>query len=108
MGSPPNEVDRDWYQKYYPETNNFDVEGQQHLVKVQPFWIGQYPITQSQWRVVADLPRCERDLVLYPSTFKGDQRPVKLVSWDEAMKFCKRLSNHTKKTYRLPTEAEWE
>jgi formylglycine-generating enzyme required for sulfatase activity len=108
MGSPPDEVDRDWYQKYYPETNNLDVEGPQHQVKVQPFWISQYPITQSQWRMVANLPRLERDLVLDPSNFKGDQRPVESVSWDEAMEFCTRLSYHTKKTYRLPTEAEWE
>jgi len=108
MGSPPDEVDRNWYQTYYPETNGLDVEGPQRPVKVNCFWMSQYPITQSQWRIVADLPRLERDLVPSPANFKGDSRPVELVSWDEAMEFCARLSSHTGKTYRLPTEAEWE
>ncbi|MGB5633225.1 MAG: formylglycine-generating enzyme family protein [Waterburya sp.] len=43
-----------------------------------------------------------------PSYFKGDDRPVEQVNWDEAVEFCNQLSTQTGKVYRLPTEAEWE
>jgi len=96
MGSPADEPGR------------WDDESPQHLVKLQPFFINQYPVTQAQWRAVAALPQQARDLDPDPSNFKGDDRPVEQVSWYEAVEFCARLSEHTGRTYRLPTEAEWE
>jgi formylglycine-generating enzyme required for sulfatase activity len=96
MGSPELEHDR------YPD------ESPEHEVTVQPFFIGKYPITQSQWRVIANTPEIERKLNPEPSHFKGDNRPVEEVSWEEAVEFCQRLSRETKRDYRLPTEAEWE
>ncbi len=96
MGSPDLEHDR------YPD------ESPEHEVTVQPFFIGKYPITQSQWRVIANTPEIERKLNPEPSHFKGDNRPVEEVSWQEAVEFCQRLSRETKRDYRLPTEAEWE
>jgi formylglycine-generating enzyme required for sulfatase activity len=81
----------------------------QHLVRVNGFSIGKYPITQEQWRVVAtNLPKIERDLEPNPSHHRGYLRPVEQVSWHEAMEFCARLSAHASCSYRLPTEAEWE
>ncbi len=70
--------------------------------------MGKFEVTQAQWRAVAGLPKVNRDLNANPSNFKGDDLPVEQVSWEEAVEFCARLTNKTGKTYRLPSEAEWE
>ena len=88
--------------------NNYTDELPRHLVTVQSFFMGKYPITQAQWRSVAAYPKIERDLKPDPSNFKGDNRPVEKVDWDDATEFCQRLSQQTGRTYRLPSEAEWE
>ncbi|HKV42218.1 MAG TPA: SUMF1/EgtB/PvdO family nonheme iron enzyme, partial [Blastocatellia bacterium] len=90
------------------EEGSGGLERPQHEVTVSPFQIGKYPVTQSQWRVVAGWPAVERDLAAEPSYFKGDELPVEQVSWDDAVEFCARLARQTGKDYRLPTEAEWE
>ena len=96
MGSPESEEYR------------WNDEGPQHEVTVPSFWMGKYAVTQAQWRVVASWPQVERELDPEPSFFKGDNRPVELVSWFEAEEFCKRLARKTECEYRLPSEAEWE
>ena len=96
MGSPEDELERS------------SDEGPQHEVTVPPFFMGKYPITQAQWRAVALLEPVEQKLEPDPSSFKGDDRPVEKVSWKDATEFCQRLSRHTSRTYRLPSEAEWE
>ncbi|MCC5897353.1 MAG: formylglycine-generating enzyme family protein [Phormidium sp. BM_Day4_Bin.17] len=96
MGSPDDE----------PE--NRRSEKPQHEVEVSPFYLGKYPVTQAQWRVVAALPQVERALSPDPSRFKGANRPVERVSWDDAVEFCRRLSQQSGRDYRLPSEAEWE
>jgi formylglycine-generating enzyme required for sulfatase activity len=96
MGSPKQERDR---------SNNEEL---QHEVVVSSFFMGKYPITQAQWRFVASLPQVNHFLKPDPSHFKGDKRPVECVSWYDAVEFCQRLSQHTHRTYRLPSEAEWE
>jgi formylglycine-generating enzyme required for sulfatase activity len=80
----------------------------QHPITVERFWMGQAPITQAQWRQVACFPKVRIDLNPDPAYFKGAMRPVERVSWVEAVEFCDRLSQHTGKHYRLPSEAEWE
>jgi len=97
MGSPDNEPDRR------------STESPQHEVTVEPFFMGRYPITQIQWQIVAELmPQVNRELKPSPSQFSGSTRPVEKVRWDGAVEFCDRLSAHTGRTYRLPSEAEWE
>ena len=79
-----------------------------HSVRVPAFSMGKYLVTQAQWRAVAALPKVNRDLSANPAKFKGDNRPVEQVSWEEAMEFCDRLSAHSGQTYTLPSEAQWE
>ncbi|MCG8364708.1 MAG: formylglycine-generating enzyme family protein [Pseudanabaenales cyanobacterium] len=83
-------------------------EQPQHLVTIQPFFMGKYPVTQAQWRAVATLPKINVELKSHPSMFKGLNRPVEQVSWYDAVEFCARLSKQTGRLYCLPSEAEWE
>ena len=86
--------------KFLMGSSESDDEKPQHQVKVNSFAIGQYPITQEQYQKV---------MGTNPSYFKNNpQNPVEKVSWDDAQAFCKKLSQLTGKTYRLPTETEWE
>ena len=113
MGSPPAEPER------------HDSEGPQHLVQLQGFFLGQTPITQAQWRAVAQSQarpgeRWGLTLNPNPSRFMGDKgglfpgeantdhRPLERVSWLEAIEFCSRLSQRTGRHYTLPSEAQWE
>ena len=91
-----------------PEGEGYDSEKPQHQVSIPAFFMGTTPITQEQWKAVANLPQVERKLKPDLSYFKGDRNPVVCVSWYNAVEFCARLSQHTGKEYRLPSEAEWE
>jgi len=77
-----------------------DDESPRHRVEItKPFYLGVYEVTQEQYeRVMGD----------NPSYFKGSNRPVEQVSWNESVAFCEELSRMTGETYRLPSEAEWE
>ena len=100
-----------------PESDESPIssESPQHQVTVPSFFMGKYPVTQKQWRLVAALPKVKIDLESDPSRFKGDgstsltnNLPVERVSWNHTQEFCARLSRKTNQTYRLPSEAEWE
>ena len=80
----------DWFTDEYP----------QHKVKLSKgFWMGQTEVTQAQYRSVMGANQ---------SHFKGDSNPVESVSWNDAVEFCRKLSQKEGKTYTLPTEAQWE
>ncbi len=78
----------------------YEDECPRHSVRVSPFLMGKYPVTQEQWEAVMGW--------IPPYRCKGTRRPVDRVSWDNAREFCKRLSERTGRGYRLPSEAEWE
>ncbi|WP_008310137.1 SUMF1/EgtB/PvdO family nonheme iron enzyme [Leptolyngbya sp. PCC 6406] len=92
------EIYQSWYARELPR----------HRVQLPGFWLGKYAITQAQWRAVAGLPKIKTELKPNPAKFKGDNRPVECVSWDEAVEFCDRLTRHSGHDYRLPSESEWE
>jgi formylglycine-generating enzyme required for sulfatase activity len=96
MGAPEQEADRQ------------SDEGPQHQVELRSFFLGQTPVTQAQWQVVAGWPKQQLDLKDQPSLFQGANRPVEQVSWQEAEEFCRRLSVRTGQDYTLPSEARWE
>jgi formylglycine-generating enzyme required for sulfatase activity len=88
MGSPKTEMGR-----------NAD-EGPRHKVQItRPFYICATEVTQAQWKALMEINR---------SRFQGDDLPVETVSWDDCQEFLKILSAKEGKTYRLPTESEWE
>jgi formylglycine-generating enzyme required for sulfatase activity/uncharacterized caspase-like protein len=83
-------------------------EEPQHKVRVKPFLMGRYPVTQAQWNVVSFLPKVNLELKINPAKFNGSVHPVESITWYEAVEFCDRLSSYTGRRYRLPREAEWE
>jgi sulfatase modifying factor 1 len=95
MGSPAEEKFRE------------DDETQHKVTLTKGFWLGKYEVTQAQW---------EKVMGSNPSDSKGATLPVEMVSWDDAMEFCKKLTQMEKAAghlpegyaYTLPTEAQWE
>jgi len=75
-------------------------EGPQHQVTIsKPFYMGMTEVTQAQYEAV---------MGTNPSNTKAPTNPVDSITWHEAVEFCRKLSEKTGKTFRLPTEAEWE
>lgn len=78
---------------------HFEDEKVREVTLTKAFFMARTEITQAQWQAVMGST---------PSHFRGDQLPVENVSWHEAVAFCAALSTREGRTYRLPTEAEWE
>ena len=83
----------------YLETGRYPDESPQHEATVPAFAMGKFEVTQAQYEAV---------MGNNPSNFKGANRPVESVSWNDAVEFCQKLSQQSGRTYRLPSEAEWE
>ncbi|MEX1026845.1 MAG: bifunctional serine/threonine-protein kinase/formylglycine-generating enzyme family protein [Candidatus Paceibacterota bacterium] len=77
----------------------------QHRVQItNPFYLGTTEVTQGQWESVMGTTPWRG----VSSVKEGNDYPATYVSWEDAVEFCRRLSAKEGKTYRLPTEAEWE
>lgn len=87
MGSPVEEEGH----------NDDEIEHVVHISK--PFYLSRCLVTQHQYKQVTGTN---------PSYFQGDNLPVEMVSWFDAVSFCEALSDRLGKRFRLPTEAEWE
>ncbi|MEM1010112.1 MAG: formylglycine-generating enzyme family protein, partial [Myxococcota bacterium] len=88
MGSPDDEIDRQ------------DDETQHPVILTEGFWLFDTTVTQELWQAVMDNN---------PSHFKGDNRPVEQVSWDQAQEFIRTFNKTLQHAeLQLPTEAQWE
>jgi len=92
-GSPENEAFRD------------ADETQSEVTLTEGFFMATTEVTQQQWEAVMGQRMRMEDP---DSNFIGQQLPVHSVTWEQAVEFCRRLSDLEGEIYRLPTEAEWE
>ncbi len=82
------------------QEKGFWNEAPEHAVRLSNgFWLGKYAVTQRQWRSVMKTD---------PSFFKGENRPVEKVSWNDCQEFIQKINSQLNCGARLPTEAEWE
>lgn len=88
------------------------------VVITRGYWLGQTEVTQRQWKTIMGKTQKEQMAgnPLAEDVGFGDKLPVYLVSWRDAMEFCRRLTERERKAgrlppgyrYSLPTEAQWE
>jgi formylglycine-generating enzyme required for sulfatase activity len=72
-----------------------------HRVNLRTFGMAKTEVTQAQWQaVMGSNPSADKQC--------GSDCPVEKVSWDDAQEFIRRFNAKTGKSYRLPSEAEWE
>jgi len=91
--------------EYDKKEKDFAGEFPQHPVRISKgFWMSRTEVTQGQYMsVMNDKPWSGKAYVQ-----EDPNNPAVYVSWDDAMEFCRRLGKKEGRTYRLPTEAEWE
>ena len=77
----------------------YDDEKPVHSMTVSTFYMGETEVTQALWKAV---------MGSNPSHWKGDNLPVENVSWNDCQEFIRKLNSQTGRSFRLPTEAEWE
>ena len=92
---------RFWMGSPKDDEEAFEQERLQHEVLLtRGFWLFDTPCTQALWQVV---------MGKNPSGFKGEQRPVESVSWEDCQGFIQKVNTKVKDlALSLPTEAEWE
>ena len=82
------------------EPKRYKNEKQHRVTLTKDFYMGVTEVTQDQWQEI---------MGNNPSSFKGDNRPVENVSWNDCQNFIRKLNlQEGGNKYRLPTEAEWE
>jgi len=96
---------------YIPEgeftmgSNDYTDEKPIHTIYLEGYWIGKYEVTFAQYDKYCE--ETKKDKPDDEGWGRGD-RPVINVSWNEAVEYCKWLSDKTELNFKLPTEAQWE
>jgi len=113
MGSSANEIDY-WFNRVEHEGQRLYLQSEApaHEVEItKPFYLGTTEVTVGQFRQFIDAnPKytLDSDRWKNPGWVQADEYPVVWVMWRDAVAFCEWLSKKEGRTYRLPTEAEWE
>ncbi|UCE99909.1 MAG: SUMF1/EgtB/PvdO family nonheme iron enzyme, partial [Planctomycetota bacterium] len=103
MGS--NESAVELAREYNDKEEYYTDEFPQHQVRItEGFWMGQTEVTQGQYKSVMNAQPWSRE----DKVQEDANNPAVYVTWDAIAEFCRKLSQQEGKTYRLPTEAEWE
>jgi formylglycine-generating enzyme required for sulfatase activity len=87
-------------------------EGPVEVTLTNGFWLAKYEVTQAEWQRVTQAAPWHGELYVK----EGDNYPATYVSWEDATKFCARLTEQERSAgrlpagseYNLPTEAQWE
>lgn len=82
-------------QAEYAEKGEFPT----HSVTLHDYYLGETEVTQELWEEV---------MGYNPANTIGASLPIENISWNDCADFIRELNNRTGKTFRLPTEAEWE
>lgn len=83
----------------------FDDEKPPHQVTItKPFYVSVHEVTQRQYETVTK----SRPWQGQSEVREGPDYPATYVDWDDAVEFCRKLSQQEGAEYRLPSEAEWE
>jgi len=94
-----------------------DEQPQHRVVLTQSYWLGRFEVTQQQYEaVMGENPSHFGPFGRGAAEVRGldhSRLPVEFVNWFEAVRFCEKLSSlpaeqNAGRSYRLPTEAEWE
>ncbi len=83
-----------------------ETEKRQHLVKItEPFYLSVYEVTQQQYEKLMGVRPWQGSIF---GVQDGPDYPATHVTWNDAVEFCRKLSEQEDVEYRLPTEAQWE
>ncbi len=116
MGSPESEQSWAMAQGKVERRSDYSDEGPQHKVKIsKPFYMGAYEVTLEQWTAVMGTTVGQQIKNFLPGAdftlsdeVKHSDCPMFFASWDDAVEFCKKVSEETGRNVHLPTEAQWE
>jgi len=106
-GPALEEAKREYQAALIRYKDSWSDEKPAHKVTITtPFYIGKYEVTQQQYQQVTGANPSDFRITCPPRLLITN--PVEMVSWNDAQDFCKKVSQSTGQSLRLPTEAEWE
>ena len=90
------------------QTGEYSNEKPAHQVTLSPYYIGQTEVTQALWKAVMGYSPTSDGSRWSSSYGLGDNYPAYYISYNDILSFISKLNSLTGRTFRMPTEAEWE